>query len=98
MSFSKATFGALSWNTTVLSSGAVTVNLAASVYQKLLVAGSWRRLKWATTASALNGVPSENVMPWFRVSVQVLASLEWVTADARYGPTLSWGLKPSRAS
>ncbi len=67
----------------MLASGAVSVNFDASVYQKLLVAGSWSRVKCATTASALNGVPSENVIPGRRVTVHVVASAEWVIADAR---------------
>ncbi len=60
---------------TVVAFGAVMLVIGATSEEQVQsVAGAWKRLNWATTAWALNGVPSWNWMPVRTVMVQVLKS------------------------
>src|SRR5689334_8107508 len=68
------TFCRVNW--TVRSSVALAVKVLAIFISDEPVAGSAIRFTFATTAAALNGVPSENLRPLRSVIVQTLLSAD----------------------
>src|SRR3954451_9745343 len=88
----KNALGAVSPNTTVSGAVAVTDAISATFgAQVQWVAGSFSRVKWVTTASALNGPPSVKVTPLRRVKVHVFRSallVHFVARTPSYLPSL----------
>src|SRR3954453_18490436 len=79
----KNALGWVSVYTTVFGSVAFTELISATFGAHThAVAGSLRRIVWSTTACALNGVPSVNVMPLWSLNVHVLRSLLFVQLSA----------------
>ena len=88
------TFCRVNW--TVVSLTAVAVNVDAVLASDEPVAGSAIRLTFATTAAALNGVPSENFRPLRSVIVQTLLSFEAMDLAKPYSTAPVWAFWYSR--